>query len=84
MKKRIIAVMCIILSIGLLFGESDTNASTKSPLIYAGSENITGGKYTLGQKSRLRLNIKNKKQYKKITFKTENFKKKRNCYGRNF
>ena len=50
MKKRIIAVMCIILSIGLLFGESDTNASTKSPLIYAGSENITGGKYTLGQK----------------------------------
>ena len=75
MKKRIIAVMCIILSIGLLFGESDTNASTKSPLIYAGSENITGGKYTLGQKSKLRLNIKNKKQYKKITFKTENFKK---------
>ena len=44
-------VMCIILSIGLLFGESDTNASTKSPLIYAGSENITGGKYTLGQKT---------------------------------
>ena len=75
MKKRIIAVMCIILSMGLLFGESDTNASTKSPLIYAGSENITGGKYTLGQKSRLRLNIKNKKQYKKITFRTENFKK---------
>ena len=59
MKKRIIAVMCIILSIGLLFGKNDTNASTKSALIYAGSENITGGKYTLGQKSRLRLNIKN-------------------------
>lgn len=75
MKKRIIAVIGTVLLTTLFLNGSNTEAVIKPPVIFVGNENVTGGKYIIGQKSKLMLNIKNKKQYKKISFRTKNLKK---------
>jgi len=75
LKKRIIAVIGTVLLTTLFLNGSNTEAVIKPPVIFVGNENVTGGKYIIGQKSKLMLNIKNKKQYKKISFRTKNLKK---------
>ena len=75
MKKRITAVIGTVLLTALFLNGSNTEAVIKPPVIFAGNENVTGGKYIIGQKSKLMLNIKNKNQYKKISFKTKDLKK---------
>ena len=75
LKKRIIAVIGTVLLTTLFLNGSNTEAVIKPPVIFVGNENVTGGKYIIGQKSKLMLNIKNKNQYKKISFRTKNLKK---------
>ena len=65
LKKRIIAVIGTVLLTTLFLNGSNTEAVIKPPVIFVGNENVTGGKYIIGQKSKLMLNIKNKKQGEK-------------------